>query len=423
MTTKQLGQGIVDDPIRSVHFFNGRLLTAEDLLQEQSANAKGRARLGRVIGSGIANGLEVEETIGVSTTSAPVVTVKPGIAINREGDTLALPKPVSLALVRPQPGSGNGNGIGFGTCIPPEEGAYVAGAGAYLLTILPVEINEGKAPVSGLGATDAACNTKYVAHGVQFRLLSISQSETQGVNQQHIRNRLAYRCFGALDPNLRDFTRNLLGPPVTSYGLIDELRPNRLYDCEVPLALFYWTSSGGLVFVDMWSVRRRVIAPDSAPRWSPLTGDRRAGEGEAMFMQFADHLNRLVLDGASPVSMRALDHFRWLPPVGIVPLANALWPRGFSELTFFDGITTRDPVHIEGARLAHLVRASWSYPAHDLQSDVMLWLYIVRENMEAVADSPVSTSPQPYMVFASGHLPFWGDPHHDVNRLSFTNAI
>jgi hypothetical protein len=83
----------------------------------------------------------------------------------------------------------------------------------------------------------------------------------------------------------------------------------------------------------------------------------------------------------------------------------------------------REPVFIEGARLAPLVHASWNYAPLDTQSGVMVWLYNVRENLQSIANNPSVTSPQPYLVFASGHLAFWGDPHHDVHLADFSNAI
>ena len=48
-----------DASVRSVNFFNGRLLSAEDLNKEKSANLEGHKQLGRALGDGIAYGLEV----------------------------------------------------------------------------------------------------------------------------------------------------------------------------------------------------------------------------------------------------------------------------------------------------------------------------------------------------------------------------
>ena len=53
-----LQQPILDGGIRSINFFNGRLLSARDLTREQSANREAERRLGRAIGEGIAYGYE-----------------------------------------------------------------------------------------------------------------------------------------------------------------------------------------------------------------------------------------------------------------------------------------------------------------------------------------------------------------------------
>jgi hypothetical protein len=36
-------------------------------------------------------------------------------------------------------------------------------------------------------------------------------------------------------------------------GPLDSLRPNQLTDCEVPLAIVFWTDTDGINFIDMWS--------------------------------------------------------------------------------------------------------------------------------------------------------------------------
>ncbi len=56
-----LQQPILDGGIRSINFFNGRLLSARDLTREQSANREADRRLGQAIGEGIAYGLEVSK--------------------------------------------------------------------------------------------------------------------------------------------------------------------------------------------------------------------------------------------------------------------------------------------------------------------------------------------------------------------------
>ncbi|MFN7277616.1 MAG: hypothetical protein ACK5VP_07465, partial [Betaproteobacteria bacterium] len=60
MTTKLLQEAVLDGGIRSVNFFNGRLLTGKDLSREQDARRQSDRRIAQANGHGIAWGLEVE---------------------------------------------------------------------------------------------------------------------------------------------------------------------------------------------------------------------------------------------------------------------------------------------------------------------------------------------------------------------------
>jgi hypothetical protein len=208
---------------------------------------------------------------------------------------------------------------------------------------------------------------------------------------------------------------NLFGPVVTRYGLLDDLRPDCLKDDEVPLALIFWTAADGLKFVDLWSVRRRITRRSADTDWPLLISDRRAAEGEAMFLQFQDQIEEMrVNSNENMESIVATSRFRYLPPVGMVPIASNNFHRGFHPDLFFDTIVHHPIVHIEGARLKALVNAALHYPPIDLNDRVMIWIYYVRENRQA-------TTTQPYLIFSSGHMAYMGDPHFDVNRWDFGN--
>src|SRR3954471_7916589 len=96
----QLHQPLLDGGIRSVNFFNGRLLSGRDLSREQSARREADARLGRAIGDGVAYGLEVARDVTLDKAAAPVLRIKAGLAVNRSGQTLRLAGDVSVALTR-----------------------------------------------------------------------------------------------------------------------------------------------------------------------------------------------------------------------------------------------------------------------------------------------------------------------------------
>jgi hypothetical protein len=201
--------------------------------------------------------------------------------------------------------------------------------------------------------------------------------------------------------------------------LLDSLRPNRLTGCDVPLAVLYWTLSDGMKFVDMWSVRRRLTDRSRSGRWSHFVDDRRPSEGEAMFLQFQDQVGALSAATSNPQSLKAADHFIQLPAVGIIPLATEMTAPGFDYRNFFQNETYREPRFMEGARLERLIRESFLYPPLTVGSGEVIWLYQVRQNMQTIAEG--RGTPQPYLVFSSGHMPYYGEARFDLNRYNYSN--
>ncbi|HEY0365925.1 MAG TPA: hypothetical protein VGC73_05580, partial [Pyrinomonadaceae bacterium] len=326
-----LQQPILDGGIRSINFFNGRLLSARDLTREQSANREAERRLGQAIGEGIAYGLEVSKS-SASTQQSPVVTIEPGLAISRTGQTLMLAAKTEVALVR-RATPGTGSTDPFGECAPLQSGTYVAGAGVYLLTIAPAQGTEGRAVTHSLENATAACNTDTTVTAVQFRLIQMDQqiSAAEMLDQNKLRNLIAYKCFGvdstskfAVDP----FTTNL-----EKYGLLDNLRPTWLTECEVPLAILYWTLVDGIKFIDLWSVRRRLARRLADKTWSFFTSERTTREGEAMYLQFQTQLKDLAASGVTLSQVKAKDYFKYLPAAGLLPIGGA---GGFDYSTFFN---------------------------------------------------------------------------------------
>ena len=409
----ELQQPIVDGGIRSVNFFNGRMLTARDLTREQNANREMDRRMGQALGEGIAYGFEVS----APADKTPVLTVEPGLAINRQGQTLWLPDQTQVTLVRKA--SASTAATTFGECKDLQSGTYIAGAGIYLFTVAPAETREGRAVTNALNAGGVSCNTDTLVSGLQFRLIQIdlplTAAELNDVNR--LRNLIAYKCFGVTDT--QSFVKDPFGPELSNYGLLDTLRPNRLTDCDVPLGVLYWTLSGGIKFVDMWSVRRRLTRRSSAGHWKQCVDERRVRESEAMFLQFQDQIDSLRR-GPAPVLVKAKEHFYHLPPVGMIPLAGLKGSSGFDLSTFFEGLTYRHPVYIEGAKFQYLMRSFLSYAPVDLKSEEMLWLYQVRENIESIDKEEVLTA-RPYLIFTSGHVPYQGDARFNLSHWDYAN--
>ena len=66
------------------------------------------------------------------------------------------------------------------------------------------------------------------------------------------------------------------------------------------------------------------------------------------------------------------------------------------------------------------MREALFYPPVDLNSGEMVWLYLIRENVQ-LFDLGGAQRPQNYVIFVNGHTPYRGNARYDLNRFSFSN--
>ena len=453
--SKELLEPILEGGVRGTAFFNGRLLTAEDLQAEQEAQRQQHRQLGRAIGSGVARGLEVRAaTTGALRAS---VRVSKGLALSPQGQTLTLPDDTEVVLTRQVVAPEAATGGRFVECDPGRLTAVPTGTGFYLLLLGPAAGFEGRAPMSGLGAEGGitGCGDRYLTEGVRFRLVRLDPLAAPGLGDEErarlvdlmnrsdqasvslLRNLLAHLCFGTEElergewnPFARDGEAGFLPG---RYGLLDALAAtDPSLDCDVPLALLYWTADG-IRFVDMWAVRR-VPAPAPLAPLPPLLSARRAREAEAVLLQFQEQLEWVLADAARPEAVVAQDSFRYVPAAGILPLASSEQPRGFDYRTFFRGQVWREPVFVEGARTTDLLRAGLDYPPIDLLGErarggevgampgghELLRLYLVHDR-RGPAPAPEVAGAAAYLVYTTGHLPFQGYARFNLSRFDYSN--
>ena len=459
MDVAQVLEPVLNGAIRDTNFFNGRILTADDLRTMQIASRLQDAQLGRVLGDGVAFGLEVRlSRTTASTAQRPVVRVTKGLAINRRGEVLELANDLDLALIRDAQVETSPSGA-FVECPPPRPQTTLTNFGLYVLTVQPAYQLEGRAPMTELGTegVGSTCGSRYAVAGVKFRLVrlelgtSIDPSTLSGRLVQlateldaqlgllsgtvlpssvaslvsRLRNGVAHLCFRS--ETFKAFATDPFGSVdggasrASTYGALDRLRDGAaLTTCEVPLGLVYWTAAG-VQFVDQWAVRRPTIPLSVSGSW-PIADTRRMKEALASVLQFEEHVSDLMTAGASVAAVRAVDSFFYLPPMGILPIGGSAGFGGFIPETFFQTRTVREPYYVEGATASSLFAAALAYPPIDLRDDDMIWVYRVRENMQTLERSGAEQA-QPVLVFTNGHVPFRGGAHFDLAHWDYANFI
>lgn len=411
---QKLQQPITDGSLRVTNFFNGRLVSGADMTREQIVRREAVNRLGLATGDGIVEGLKVEKS--ATAGSEPVVNIGAGLAVNRCGQVLYLSNDVTINLLRPPSlGTVEQTSNIFADCQPLQVGTYTAGFGLYLLVLSPAETREGSAPTSGLRNTFATCNTDVILEAVQFRLLPVDLFLANEIlPNNRLRNYIAYRCFGTAET--QGFYQNPLGFSLESYGLMDEMRDTTLSKSDVPLAIINWTSNG-LIFVEMWAVRRRLTKINDSKDWTQLGSDRRLSETEAIIQQFAAHIADAQPEINDFREVEAADFFYYLPPVGMLPLAAKA---GFNLENFFGDKRLDDVAMLDGEQLQPLMREALTHEPVDLNSDEKIQLYVVRENFLAVQ---AKQSKQITAVFAKQSLPYYGRARFDLADWNLSRFV
>jgi hypothetical protein len=340
----------------------------------------------------VLEGLTVAPVAGSPGEIAPQVKVGPGSALTANGDLVHLDDEVVLVLadVAPDEATPGAGGL-FRDCQRPTGSGTVYGDGVYLLVVAPASGFRERAPASGLeeNGTVTGCGSRYEVEGVSFRLVKWTPTASEGqpddladllappvtASQSLLRNRVAHRFLGTearADLAAYPFSASEGSPVFADYGPMVELKAAGLVGaCDVPLAVLYWPEDS-LVFIDRWSVVRHPVPPALSPTWGAFTGRRLVAEGRARFLQFQRQIDEATPLSAAPAQIRALDAFRFLPPVGLLPVHDGQggMQRGVDLTRFFDGVLPYyggyEPP-ISGELAPWLVEQSLLLPAIDLE--------------------------------------------------------
>lgn len=358
--------------LQAPHYFNGRLLTAEDLKTDQQAVLTREAWLGQASGYGVIEGFMVSQ---VDSTSLKIAA---GLGLNRQGQVIHLPSDTTLQLFLQAANNAPIDDAGhFKNCdfSAPGGGNTVVSDGAYLLTVIPASRLDGLAPMKAAAGSVAppGCASKSEIEGLQFKAIRLAafEAEVTDITDINRQNLLAHWCYGS--KHLPDLARDPFHFN-SNFGGLDALDPADLTPCDLPLAVFYWLG-GTLLFVDDWSARRRLIRPDALDEtqedvvgggfsfsrfterfafvgasttlppsaflgrpfiqhktrtWKGILSDKRVAEGQARFLQFQAQIDALTATGKiSQVDAR--DYFPFMPPAGFLPISLPSLEEAFNQ--------------------------------------------------------------------------------------------
>jgi hypothetical protein len=382
------------------------LLTARDLREQQTADRTRRNMLGRAIGAGVVEGLEVSSVLAGSPEISPVVKVQAGVAINSPGQLLVLAEDRNLTLNEIEDDEAEDAGL-FHVCDPQSSTATFVGFGVYVLVMSPASGYSEYAAKIELGDEGVAkgCGRRYALEGVKFRLvelplqgfpdISAAQSTLDAATTATTRAQALSRLRSIIAQaflrsaatashraKLRDAGATVFAEPGAALDQLMELE--LLGSCDVPLAVLFWDTES-LRFVDNWSARRlaRWLLDASTSSLFPASGLER-------HLQFQAHLAQLLLDVPAPGAAEVQDFFRYLPPAGYFPVPSAGSNAGFSSSRFLEEFVDQSAGTLMAGQFTQLLENSFACEYVDLEDNPYLQQFEIRQNSEDVASGNAS---------------------------------
>jgi len=247
----RLNQAVGASGAPRTYFFNGRLLAAEDLQREQALREAGQGQLARLIGCGIAGGLEVTGATGSASLS-----IAPGLGVTPTGEVIdveALTLDLSSAAEARRPG-------GFATCAAAMANLEAPTAGIYLLTLAATWIGSGRAATL-LGEV-GACNRALELPAVLARLHKIAVP--QEADADTARNLIASALLVPDDVEAPITHAPAAEAPAGALRLVGWLPASRvptLSAAELPLAVLQIDADAKVIWLDSHAPRRRLAPP------------------------------------------------------------------------------------------------------------------------------------------------------------------
>lgn len=296
----RLNQAVGASGAPRTYFFNGRLLAAEDLQREQALREAGQGQLARLIGCGIAGGLEVKGTAGSASLS-----IAPGLGVTPAGEVIdveALTLDLSSAAEARRPG-------GFATCAAAMTNLEAPNAGIYLLTLTATWIASGRAATL-LGEV-GACNRALELPAVLARLHKIAVPKENDANTA--RNLIACALLVPDDAGTPLTHAAAADAPAGALRLVGWLPASlvpTLSAAELPLAVLQIDADAKVIWLDSHAARRRLAPPPG------LAGDDFWRASHKVEMEaFASQFVAQAKAGAKAKAGAMAGQFVRLPPV------------------------------------------------------------------------------------------------------------
>ena len=259
--TLRLNEPVTTQSPPRTAFFNGRLLSAEDLQREQTLREAGQAQLARLMGCGIERGFAVGSTKG-----STVLTIAAGLGVTPSGQVIDFGgSSVDLAAAAQMANQGGG----FGDCAAAFGDLRAPTAGLYLLVLTPAWVPAGRAATL-LGEV-GACNRNVEIPAARIRLVALTPPD--GAVAASLRNQVAL---------------SLMAPqPGVVSGLVGwwpSKTAQRLGADDLPIAALQLDAKAQVIFVDAHAAQRRLAPPPGAAS-DALWPQSRAIEMEAFAQQ------------------------------------------------------------------------------------------------------------------------------------------
>ncbi|MDH3663416.1 MAG: hypothetical protein OEU92_25945, partial [Alphaproteobacteria bacterium] len=329
-------QGVLAmDPERALpRWFDGRYLTARDLTREQNYFLSRQAAIGKAIGRGVVEGLEVEVDPGASAERSRIV-IHAGQGIAFDGAHLILPEDLSVNLADITVQDAINARLGLSA----NPGAPIRSrTGLFVLSLRAVEYTANETAAFPTTVTGERRTHK------GDRIEAVAVTATQ---------------YGAIDAPFDSAEARAMAEARIFRNEEDAGLPGH----ALPLAMLS-LRNGAIEWVDMHLVRRELVASKRNLLGLGLSRDQLR---LAHFHQYRAALADVVANyrdrGQAP-RFNADQHFHVLPPAGPIPAA-AVDPAAQTQL-FFPGEIEVELSIIPEDELPALIDDSFELPPIDL---------------------------------------------------------